>query len=126
MRGIRWSMDDYRRWQQSGAEPKPVKPNKYNAKKTEVDGIVFDSKKEAARYSTLKILQAAGKIDRLDRQVEFELFIHHTSVGFYRADFVYTEDGKLVVEDVKGKKTDLYQFKKKVFEVLYNVKIRET
>lgn len=97
--------------------------NKYNAKKVVVDGITFDSKREAARYKELKALERVGKIDCLDLQPRFELqesFKHDGKTVRkieYVADFKYLDVAleKWVVEDVKGMKTDVYKLKKKLF-----------
>lgn len=82
---------------------------KYGNKKTVVDGIQFDSKKEAQRYCELKLLQRAGVIKELELQKEFELIPTQRIDGKvverackYKADFAYLQNGKLVVEDVKG------------------------
>ena len=98
-----------------------MRRNKYNAKKTRVDGILFDSKKEAARYSELKLLEEAGLIENLALQVNFELVPKTETERAlnYRADFTYTEEGLEIVEDVKGKKTDLYIAKRKMFKYKY-------
>lgn len=101
--------------------------NKYSAKKTVVDGITFDSKLEAKRYTELLWLQKAGEISNLQRQVPFTLQEAFTKNGKryraikYVADFVYTDNRKLmtVVEDTKGKETDVYKLKKKLFEKVY-------
>lgn len=101
--------------------------SKYGAAKTTVDGIVFDSGREARRYAELKILEKAGKIKNLELQPEFILIPKHKKNGktvrqaAYRADFAYidTETGQLVVEDVKGFKTREYRLKKKLLEYLY-------
>jgi hypothetical protein len=101
--------------------------NKYNAKRTEVDGIKFDSKAEAGRYVELKMLQKAGEISGLTLQPAFilqEPFKHpqHGSQRgiFYRADFKYVnKEGLEVVEDVKGVLTDVYKIKKKLFLMQY-------
>jgi hypothetical protein len=95
--------------------------NKYNAQKTVVDGITFDSKKEACRYSELVLLQRAGEITHLELQPKIMLFSGTTPVRgesgrqlFYRADFRYF-DIKLerrVIEDCKGFKTKEYLLKK--------------
>lgn len=96
--------------------------SKYNARKTEVDGFVFDSIKEANRYQELKLLELAGEITDLQLQPEFVLQKgFHDNKGkihrpiIYRADFWYRENGKIIVEDVKGMKTQVYQIKKKLF-----------
>lgn len=101
--------------------------SKYHSRKTTVDGITFDSKAEAARYSELKLLQRAGLIRDLTLQPEFELIPQYKKNGrtvrrtTYRADFSYTETktGRYVIEDVKGVRTELYRLKKKLFEYRY-------
>lgn len=100
--------------------------NKYRAIKTEVDGIVFDSKREAARYSDLKLLVRAGTIMDLQIQPAFELTVNGVRIGEYRADFCYRAlDGKTTVEDVKGVRTPVYRLKKRLVEALYSIRILE-
>ena len=97
------------------------KTHKYNAKKVKVDGIEFDSKKEANRYFELKMLERAGKIKELKLQPKFLLQDGFERDGkkyraiFYIADFEYIKDGKRIVEDVKGVRTQTYKLKKKMF-----------
>lgn len=102
---------------------------KYKAKKTEWMGIVFDSKKEALRYQQLVLLQKAGHIKDLQRQVKYELIPKQKSerACHYIADFVYTDanTGETVVEDTKGFKTDAYRIKRKLMLWIHNVRIRE-
>lgn len=101
--------------------------SKYHSKKVIVDGITFDSKREANRYCELKLLEKGGKIKDLKLQHHFELQPSFRKNGktiraiTYVADFVYfdLERMKNVVEDVKGYKTDVYQLKKKMFEYKY-------
>jgi len=103
--------------------------NKYNAKKTIVDGITFDSRKESIRYSELKLLEKAGVIDSLDIQPRFDLIVNGTKCGFYRGDFKYNENGKEIVEDVKSPftaKLPVYRLKKKLIKAIYGIEIRET
>lgn len=106
--------------------------SKYHAKKTVVDGITFDSKREADRYLVLKSMEEDGTIEDLRRQVRYELIPafdvdgRHYRPVFYVADFVYVEDGKEVVEDVKGMRTDTYRLKSKLFARRYDKAIRET
>ena len=106
--------------------------SKYHAKKTVVDGIAFDSRKEADRYLVLKGMEEDGSIEDLRRQVRYELVPafdvdgKHYRPVFYVADFVYVEDGKEVVEDVKGMRTDVYRLKSKLFARRYGMGIRET
>lgn len=101
--------------------------HKYNAKKTEIDGFVFDSKAEAARYLELSILEKSGDISNLELQPEFLCEVNGKKICKYRADFRYIdhETGKTVVEDVKGVKTDVYKLKKKLVEALYGIEIQE-
>lgn len=108
-------------------ERKPVqKQSKYHAQKTEVDGIVFDSKKESKDYLQLKHLEDCGVIKNLRRQVSFELQPKYTNnkgehirAINYVADFVYEQDGKTIVRDTKGVKTDVFKLKRKLFEYKY-------
>lgn len=106
--------------------------SKYHAKKTTVDGITFDSKREADRYLLLKGMEEDGSIEDLRRQVRYELIPafdvddRHYRPVFYVADFAYVEDGKEVVEDVKGIRTDVYRLKSKLFARRYGMSIRET
>lgn len=100
---------------------------KYYNKKTEVDGITFDSKLEAQRYRELKVLEKAGYIKDLKLQPKYELQPSYKKNGKtirkieYIADFSYFDNelNKLVVEDTKGFKTDVYRLKKKMFEYKY-------
>ena len=110
---------------------------KYNNRNTQLDGITFDSRKEAARYRELSLLQRAGRISDLRMQVRFELlpaqygdsdqvYLKGPRKGqpkrrcieksvVYVADFVYTENGRSVVEDAKGMRTKDYVIKRKLF-----------
>ena len=106
--------------------------SKYLAKKTVVDGITFDSRREADRYLVLKCMEEDGAIEDLRRQVRYELVPafdvddRHYRPVYYVADFVYVEDGKTVVEDVKGMRTDVYKLKSKLFARRYGMSIKET
>lgn len=106
--------------------------SKYHAKKTTVDGITFDSRREADRYLVLKSMEEDGAIEDLRRQVRYELIPAFDADGrhyrpvYYVADFVYVEDGKEAVEDVKGMRTDVYRLKSKLFAYRYGMSIRET
>lgn len=107
--------------------------SKYFSKKVIVDNIKFDSKKEANRYSELKLLLKTGKIRDLELQKEYILqdsFKINNKTRrkiTYKADFTYitTSDDKLHVEDVKGFKTDVYMLKKKMFEYKYKIELEE-
>lgn len=100
--------------------------NKYNAKKTVVDKIKFDSKKEAKRYVDLKILERLKMISNLELQPRYDLIINGVKCGFYKADFRYVNNGITIVEDVKGMKTPIYNLKKKLVKAIYNIDIFET
>ena len=98
------------------------KGNKYRAVKTEVDGIVFDSKREAARYMELMLMQKAGEISHLELQPEFECRIDGKKICTYRGDFRYFTKKNSVVEDVKSPytaKNPVYRLKKKLVEALH-------
>ena len=95
--------------------------HKYNAVKTTIDGHTFDSKAEARRYSELRLLERAGEISDLELQPSFELQPTfrdaqkrtHRAIT-YVADFAYTEDGRRIVEDVKGMATPEFRIKWKM------------
>lgn len=121
---------------------------KYNNKKTVIDGITFDSKKEARRYSELRLLERAGKISNLRRQVKYVLIpAQYETVERYGkngqkltngkkcverecayiADFVYIDNasGQKVVEDTKGMRTKDYIIKRKLMLYKWHIKIVE-
>ncbi|WP_286669386.1 DUF1064 domain-containing protein [Thomasclavelia cocleata] len=110
-------------------KPKPkTKQSKYNAVKTILDDIKFDSKKEARRYIQLKQMERAGLIKKLRLQVPFVL-VDKSCYGReikYVADFVYIENGAEIVEDVKGVKTPVYKLKKRLMAERYGIKVKET
>jgi hypothetical protein len=142
-----------RGWESVKAIVSPAKPprqrvqrpvvtrSKFGAIRTEVDGITFASKAEAARYSVLKLAERGGYIVGLELQPRFELRAENGSkVSVYVADFAYWEKpgaahvtGRAegitaltyVVEDVKGFKTPAYRLKKRHFEAQYGIQIRE-
>ena len=99
---------------------------KYRAIKTEVDGVVFDSKKEAWRYQQLKLMEKAGAIKNLKLQPVFPIEIRGVKICKYKADFDYEQSGERIVEDVKGFKTPVYRLKKKLTEAIYEIRIKET
>ena len=109
------------------------KESKYGNKKVEVNGILFDSKKEARRYLELTALEAAGEIRDLKRQVSFLLIPSQRIDGKvvekevrYVADFAYYDkSGSYVVEDVKGYKTPEYRLKKKMLLFFLGIQLRE-
>ena len=117
--------------------------SKYHSRKITRDGITFDSLKEYRRFCELSLLEKAGAITDLQRQVEFVLIpaqrepdtigvrggkikgktIEHKCS--YVADFVYTENGKTVVEDTKGFKTKDYILKRKMMLYFHGIRIKE-
>lgn len=119
--------------------------NKYHSKKVEVNGIAFASKREAKRYSELSLLEKAGAIIGLQRQVEFVLIptqrepdtigkrggiIKGKTIELkcsYKADFVYRDakTGELIVEDTKGFKTKDYIIKRKLMLYIHGIRIQE-
>lgn len=109
--------------------------NKYhNRKVITSDGIEHDSRKEANRWCELKLLERAGKIMHLERQVKFVLIPAQREDGrlverecAYIADFVYLDAdlGKMVVEDTKGFKTKDYIIKRKLMRYIHHVAIKE-
>ena len=107
--------------------------SKYNAQKTTVDGITYDSRKEAQRAQELRLMLRAGIISNLREQVPYELIpAQKNEYGkvieravVYKADFVYDENGKTVVEDVKGVITKEFVIKRKLMLYEYGIRIRE-
>lgn len=107
--------------------------SKYHSTPTEVNGIRFDSKREANRWAELRILERAGKIQKLKRQVRYLLIPSQYRDGkcvereaSYIADFVYIKDGHLVVEDCKGFRTPEYRLKRKLMLERYDIRLVET
>lgn len=121
---------------------------KYKNEKVNVDGETFDSRKEYFRYRELLLLERAGEIKELRRQVRYELIPpQYESVKrysektgarlkdgkklvergvYYLADFVYSSPNGVVVEDVKGMKTQEYIIKRKLMLHIHGIKILET
>lgn len=120
--------------------------NKYQSIKTTVNGITFDSRKEARRYQELLLLQRAGVIRDLKMQVkyvlipaQYEVYERYGKNGqrlkdgekliekecAYFADFVYEENGKMVVEDTKGVKTKDYIIKRKLMLYIHGIRVKE-
>ena len=115
-----------------------AKRPKYGNKKIEIDGIKFDSKKEARRYQQLSLMQRAGEISDLELQPKFELIKSVKFAGTdrakpairYFADFAYTDTltGKRIVEDVKSKVTresPVYRMKKHMMLAIHGIEINE-
>lgn len=107
--------------------------SKYKARKTELDGITFDSQAEANRYRNLALLQKAGLISDLELQVPYVLAPKAKLQGEsrtrpavrYVADFRYTDSmGQLVVEDVKGMDTPVSRLKRHLLKTVHGVDVR--
>lgn len=134
----RWSPEALAAYDRRKATQTPREPErraKYRNTKVEVDGQKFDSKKEAARWQKLQLLEAAGHIQDLRRQVAFELAPAVVLDGRkkpalrYFADLVYMEDGLLVVEDVKSeitRKNPVHRIKKHLMATVHKIFIKET
>lgn len=109
--------------------------SKYGNRKLTIDGITFDSQKEARRWQELKLLERAGEISDLQRQVPYIIIPAQRDENGklierecrYVADFVYTENGKTVVEDTKSTatKTPEYIIKRKLLLEKFGIRIRE-
>ena len=110
--------------------------HKYGAKRTVVDGIRFDSKREARRWQELRLLESTGKIADLERQPAYYFAVSRDRDGArvevpkrfqYRADFLYRdlETGRVVVEDAKGARTPMYRLKKTLIEAQHEIEIVE-
>lgn len=120
---------------------KNTQANKYRNQKVKTEEGVFDSKKEYARWLVLKDMESIGLIKGLKRQCKFELIpkqvleVPRMKKGgkmqrselpvTYTADFVYVENGKVIVEDTKGMKTEKYIIKRKLMMYLKGIEIRE-
>ncbi|MGZ2484312.1 hypothetical protein ACVITL_002835 [Rhizobium pisi] len=108
------------------AVSKPKRRNKFGAKKTMFEGILFDSKREADVYRDLKLLERAGRISGFERQRKFELIVNGAIIGTYRADFAFVDhdqDGRLRVVDVKGVVTRDFRRVQKIIKAAYNIDV---
>lgn len=129
MEWVRMSAAEYRKQVGKGAKLgaqacRTSNQNKYNAKRVEINGVQFDSKKEAQLYQKLENLQRMGIISDLQRQVRFELVPKQKDerAVHYVADYVFKEGDKHVVADCKSamtKKLPVYVVKRKLFKWCY-------
>jgi hypothetical protein len=107
-------------------QPAPPARSKYGSRRTTVDGVTFDSAKEATRWGELVMMQKAGHISGLRRQVSYDLVVNGHKVATYRADFVYADASGLdVVEDVKGFRTPVYRLKRRLMLACHGADVRE-
>lgn len=103
--------------------------SKYKAVRTEVDGISFASRKEARRYGELKLMQDHDQIAGLTLQPRFPIVVNGVKICTYVADFQYFDTwngNKVVIEDVKGVKTPIYNLKRKLMRAVHGIEIYET
>lgn len=98
---------------------------KYGNARTEFDGITFDSKGEAGRWQELKLLERAGQITDLRRQVTYRLDVNGLHVCRYVADFAYTDaQAEPVTEDYKGVLTPACRIKLKLMRAIHGIEVR--
>lgn len=135
LRGNRISMSEYQALLSiNSKESSPIKTdtnprrtNKFNAKKTRIDGILFDSKLEGQRYVVLKDKLKRGFIRDLELQVSFDIVINEIKICSYIADFCYycSKTDSYIVEDAKGRRHPVYQLKKKMMLACHGISIVE-
>ena len=103
------------------------KKNKFNARKCEVDGYVFDSMMEARRYGQLKMLQLGKLISDLKVHPKYSIDVNGQHICTYIADFTYTDTqtGEKICEDVKGKRLSVYVLKRKLMLACHGIEVRE-
>ena len=122
--------------------------SKYGSRKVTVDGVTYDSTKEYRRFKELSLLERAGTIQNLQRQVKYvlipsqrefcnEIYTKGRKKGCFKpgkllekecsyiADFVYTQNGKTVIEDTKGFRTKDYIIKRKLMLWVHGIQIKE-
>ena len=107
---------------------RPAKKPRYRNRKTEVDGVIFDSKKEAKRWNDLKIMQKKGEISALERQPKYSIEHNGVKICKVRPDFFYLQNGEAVIEDVKSpatRKDPVYRIKFKLLQAFHNITISE-
>ena len=112
-----------------GPPPSAKPPRKYRNEPVEMDGVRFDSKKEARRWAELVLMERAGRITQLRRQVAVPVVAGGEVVCEYVADAVYFEDGTKVIEDTKSpatRRNPVYRLKRKLLKALYGIDVRET
>lgn len=102
-----------------------VRTDEIGKQKRTVDGRLFASEAEANKYCELKLLQTAGVISNLECQKRFRLTVNGVFVTTYIADFVFSQDGVMVVMDRKGFQTDVYKIKKQLMLACLGITITE-
>lgn len=141
--GMRWSAEQYAEHMRK-AKPtltvmpdgraishcpsvEPTRSRERNIR-TVLDGITFDSKREAGRYQALKLMEQHGAVRELRVHPVYPLVVNGEHICDYEADFSYRNTaGVLVVEDVKGRKSggpfDLFKLKAKLMKALYGIEV---
>lgn len=130
----RWTEDDYLKWQRQAKAGKvplsaallgpPPRPPKYRNQRT-AEG---DSKKERNRYQELELLEKAGEIRNLRKQVNYALVVNGIHICDYRADAVYEEGARTICEDTKSvvtRKLPAYRIKVKLMQACHGIQVRE-
>ena len=101
---------------------------KYHNRKVKLDGYVFDSQAEARRWQELRLMEKADAIHALEVHPTFFFSINNVSLGYYKADFQYWENGRRIVEDVKSeatRKLPVFRLKKKMMLALHGIEVQE-
>jgi hypothetical protein len=101
------------------------RPSKYRNKKTTVDGIKFDSKREAQFYSSLKQLERAGQVSQIELQKRYPLSVNGHAVCSYLADFAFHDaiQGRYRVVDIKGVLTKDFSIKRKLMRAIHGIEV---
>jgi hypothetical protein len=126
------SLDEYRvlvnQERKAASEKRSANRNgKYNAIRTNYDGISFDSKGECERYKQLKYLESIGEILNLRLKIVHKLICNDVHICSYESDFEYDEkDGTHIVEDYKGFRTKEFKIKSKLMLALKGISVLET
>jgi len=116
---------------QYAAALKPARKSRFQVAPKEqrtVDGHVFDSKREASRYSMLRMQERNGLISHLELQPSWVVYINGKKLCRFRADFSYFRNGVMVIEDTKSTgtaKDPAYRLRKKAAELAYNIQVTE-
>lgn len=100
--------------------------HKYNAKRVTIDGLHFDSTAEGARYCELKLLERVGQIHGLKVHPRYEIIVNGNLICRYIGDFLYTEKGREILEDVKGVRTPEFKIKSKLMLACHGITVLET
>ena len=107
----------------------PSRKSKYGAKRTMVDGVLFDSKAEGAYYSMLKMREKAGEVSAVELQRPFPILGPKGElICTYKADFCFWDHkaDRFRVVDVKGVETDVFKLKRKMMRILLGIEVETT